>query len=211
MIMDSFYSEEELSTCGLKRYGDHVKVSRKCSLYYAEEIQIGNNVRIDDFCILSGKITIEDYVHISAGVYLFGGEAGITFQHHSSISSQSVVYAVSDDYSGEYLTNSTVESEYRHVINAPVVIGAYSVIGAGTIILPGIVLGEGCGVGAASLVTKNLKEWMIYKGTPAKVYKKRSRKLLEYLDKERKIMCVGGAQINNIFSVCVSVKRGDAA
>lgn len=182
MVMNSFYSEEELSICGFRKYGERVKISRKCSLYNAEEIQVGNDVRIDDFCILSGKITIEDHVHISAGVYLFGGDAGITFLHHSSISSQSVVYAISDDYSGEYLTNSTVASEYRNVINAPVVIGAYSVIGAGTIILPGIILGEGCAVGAASLVTKNLKEWMLYKGTPAKEYKKRSRKLLEYLD-----------------------------
>ena len=64
--MTSFYSEEELKSLGLKHYGKNVLISRKCSIYSAESISIGNHVRIDDFCILSGEITIGDYCHISA-------------------------------------------------------------------------------------------------------------------------------------------------
>ena len=52
----SFYSREELLDLGLKSVGENVRISRKVSIYGAEQISIGDNVRIDDFCILSGII-----------------------------------------------------------------------------------------------------------------------------------------------------------
>ena len=63
---NSFYKKDELKKLGLKHYGNNVLISRKCSIYSPEKISIGNNVRIDDYCILSGNITIKNYVHISA-------------------------------------------------------------------------------------------------------------------------------------------------
>ena len=69
--MSSFYTVEELSSLGLKSYGHNVLISRKCSIYGAVNITIGDNVRIDDFCILSGNITIGSNVHISAYVSLW--------------------------------------------------------------------------------------------------------------------------------------------
>ena len=53
--MNSFYSKEELKEIGFKKYGENVLISRKTSIYNPEKIIIGNNVRIDDFCILSRK------------------------------------------------------------------------------------------------------------------------------------------------------------
>jgi len=71
--MNSFYSTKELASLGLKRYGENVLISRKCSIYGAQSIEIGDNVRIDDFCILSGHIILGSNIHISAYVALFGG------------------------------------------------------------------------------------------------------------------------------------------
>jgi acetyltransferase-like isoleucine patch superfamily enzyme len=44
-------------------------------------------------------------------------------------------------------------------------------IGMGAIILPGVTIGEGAIIGAGSLVTKNIPEWTIAYGCPAKVVK----------------------------------------
>ena len=44
-------------------------------------------------------------------------------------------------------------------------------IGMGAIILPGVTIGEGSIIGAGSLVTKNIPEWTIAYGCPAKVVK----------------------------------------
>ena len=77
--MNSFYSPEELKSLGLKEYGENVLISRKCSIYGAENIRLGSHVRIDDFCVLSGKVELGNYVHIAASCLLYGGSAGITF------------------------------------------------------------------------------------------------------------------------------------
>ena len=58
----SFLNDEQLKDLGLKSYGKNVIISDKASLYNAKNISIGNNVRIDDFCILSagdGGITLK--------------------------------------------------------------------------------------------------------------------------------------------------------
>jgi len=81
----SFYSEEELITIGLKSYGQMVKISRYARIYSPEKISVGDNVRIDDFCILSGDITIGSNIHISAYVALYGTK-GIIMEDYSGIS-----------------------------------------------------------------------------------------------------------------------------
>lgn len=177
--MEQYYSPEELKTLGLKEYGEDVRISRKCSIYGAGNISLGSHVRIDDFCLLSGKISLGSYVHIAAGAMLFGGEAGIRFGDYSTISSRGAVYALSDDYSGEHMTNPTVPEKYTAVAEAPVEIGAHCIIGTGCTVLPGVSLGEGCSVGAMSLINKSLPPWGIYAGIPARRLKERSRKLLD--------------------------------
>lgn len=74
--MNSFYSQEELKKIGFLSVGKNVLISKKASIYNPGVISVGNNVRIDDFCILSGKVTIGSYSHIAAYTALYGGEVG---------------------------------------------------------------------------------------------------------------------------------------
>ena len=120
--MGNFYSVEELKQLGIKKTGENVLISKKASIYGGANISLGNNVRIDDFCILSGNIEIGNYVHISAYAALFAGEAGIKIDDYVAISSRCVVYAVSDDYSGEYMTNPMVPEKYTNVIKKKVLL-----------------------------------------------------------------------------------------
>lgn len=181
--MNSFYSDEELKEIGFNSIGVNVLISRKCSVYGAQNMNIGNNVRIDDFSILSGKIEIGNYVHIAAGVMLFAGDEGIILEDFTGISSRCVVYAVSDDYSGEAITNPTVPDKYRKVGGGKVVFQKHSLIGSGCTVLPNVIIGQGTSVGSMSLVNKSLDDWGIYIGIPCKKIKERSKKLLE-LEKE---------------------------
>jgi len=192
-MQTSFYTEEELKGVGFAKIGKNVLISRKASIYSPELIEIGNNVRIDDFCILSGKIKIGNYVHIAAGCYLFAGDAGIELNDFSGLSSRVAIYAVSDDYSGDFLTNPTVPEEYRHVIKGKVVLGKHVLVGSGTTILPGVFIDEGAAIGAMSLVSKNIGSWKIAVWIPARVINDRSKKLLEL---ERKFLAdLGGGTL----------------
>jgi len=178
VMKDSFLKTSELNEIGFGALGKSVKLSRKASVYSPETISIGDNVRIDDFSILSGNITIGRNVHIGAYSALYG-KFGITLEDFTTISGNVMLYSASDDFSGEFLTNPTVPERYTHVTGGPIVMKRHSIIGAGTIVLPGVVLEEGCAVGAASLVNKSLEGWKIYCGVPAKAIADRKKDLLQ--------------------------------
>jgi acetyltransferase-like isoleucine patch superfamily enzyme len=181
----SYYSIKELTTLGLKKFGSNVKISRYARIYNPGSISIGNNVRIDDFSLLSGgkaPFILEDYIHIAAGVYIWGGE-GFHMKSFTGLASNCKVYTKSDSYCGNYLFGPSVPEKLRKIYGMPLIIEKYSIIGAGTIILPGSIIGEGVAIGSNSLVTKECKPWNIYAGSPAKLIKERSKKLLE-LEKE---------------------------
>lgn len=177
--MDSFYTAEELAKIGFKKIGKNVLISRKASIYGASNMELGNNIRIDDFCFLSGKIILGNYIHISAYSLLVGGKEGIEMEDFSGLSSKVTIYAVSDDYSGEYLTNPTIPSKYTKHISEKVHLKKHVIIGTNTTILPGIILEEGVAIGAMSLVNKNISAWKIAVGIPAKIISERKKKILE--------------------------------
>lgn len=177
--MDSFYSQKEIENLGFGDIGVNVKISRKASFYNPENIFIGNNVRIDDFCILSGNIEIRNYVHIAAYSALYGDSEGIFIDDYSNISSRVMIYAVSDDYSGMSMTNPTIPIEYKNLYKKKVTIKKHVIIGSGCTILPGCKIGEGCAIGCMSLVNKDLASWFLYAGIPAKIIRERKKDLLE--------------------------------
>jgi galactoside O-acetyltransferase len=53
------------------------------------------------------------------------------------------------------------------------------IIGSTSVVMPNVILEEGVAVGALSFVNKSLKEWRIYIGSPVKLLKERSRKIIE--------------------------------
>ncbi len=181
--MNSFYTAEELKGLGFKKIGKDASISRKASFYSVQNISLGDHVRIDDFCILSGKIELGNYVHISAGTYLYGGDAGIKADDFASIASRCAVYALTDDFSGRYMACSAVNEKYRNVIKSEVYIGKHVVVGSGSIILPGVKISEGSAIGAMSLVKESTEEWSINVGIPCVKIRDRERDILE-IEKE---------------------------
>lgn len=179
----SFYSQEELDELGFKACGKDVRISRNAQIYSPERIALGNHVRIDDFCILSGSVTMGNYIHISAYAAIFAGDAGVVVGNYAAISSRVAVYAVSDDYSGDAMTNPTVPDALRKTEEGTVTIAEHVIIGSGCTVLPGVTLHCGAAVGAMSLVNKDLAEWGIYAGIPCKLKKDRNRAPLELAKK----------------------------
>jgi acetyltransferase-like isoleucine patch superfamily enzyme len=187
----AYYTEEQLKKMGFKYIGKNVKISDKASIYNCDQIEIGDNSRIDDFCVISGKIKIGRNVHIAPQCLVAGGEKGIIFEDFTTIAYGVQVFTQSDDYSGKTMTNSTIPKKYKNEYKKEVIVKKYSIVGAGSIVLPGVILEEGTSVGALSLVRKNTEEWSIYVGSPAKKIKNRKKDLLElekeYLENEGKI------------------------
>jgi len=181
-MSNSFYSDGELAKLGLKSFGKNVLISRKCSIYGAQNISIGNNVRVDDFCILSGNIKIGNYVHISAYSALYG-LGGIEIGNFCGVSPRCTLFSASDDFSGEHMISPMVPEELTKVDARKIVMKDYSQLGTNSSIMPGVIIGEGAVLGAHSLVKDNLDDWSISVGVPAKMVKQRSRKVKELSEK----------------------------
>lgn len=181
--MNSFYKTKELQKLGFKSLGKNILLSKKASIYGAENISIGNNVRIDDFVILSGCITIGNYVHVSASSILLSKEEGIFIEDFCALSVGCKVLGSSDDFKGEALVGPCIKMEYRKIISKPIRLGKHSLLGCGSIILPGGNLAEGVSVGASSLIIRETKPWGVYFGIPAKRMMERNKNILK-LEKE---------------------------
>ncbi len=166
---DGFYSPQELQSMGFASVGDNVLLSRLARVYGASNISIGNNVRIDDFVILSGRIDIGNFVHIGAFASITGGKAGVTIGDFCGMSSQSKIFATSDDFVNGYLVGPCVPQSFRNIIEKSVVLTKHCHIGSHSLILPGSFFAQGACLGPMSLnMGRKLQEWSYYFGNPAK-------------------------------------------
>jgi len=180
MLQSRYLTEVELKDFGFKSIGRNVRISTDARIYGPENISIGNDVRIDDFTTLAavnGSITIGNYVFIARNSHL-SGTLGIEMHDFSSMAANTVIYSASDDYSGEYLTAQAIPKEYTTQIGGPVIIGKHVIIGSTCTIIGPSRIGEGCSIGAMTLVQKDLQSWGIYMGIPAKRFKERNKGLL---------------------------------
>lgn len=160
-------------------------VGKNCNIHHTvqvfnDKIEIGDNTRIDAFCILSGNVIIGSHTHIGAGSYLFGG-SGILLEDFAEVSPQCIFHSDCDDWSGNSLVGPQIPSSFKPGIKSgTIIMKKHSLLGARCTVLPGVTIGEGAAVGAHSLIKSNLEPWSIYAGVPAKYINIRSRKMLEF-------------------------------
>lgn len=180
-MTNSFYSEQELEMLGFRSCGKNVLISRFARFYSPNTITIGNNVRIDDFCVLSGDITLGSFIHISAFCALYG-KFGIIMEDYTGLSPRCLLFSGSDDFSGDFLISPMVPNQYTNVTGGVIHLKRFAQLGAVTTVLPNVVLEEGVAVGAMSLVSERLKEWSIFAGSPLRYIKPRKKGLLKHFN-----------------------------
>ena len=141
----SWLTEQELTEIGFASCGSNVRISSKASIYNPSAIHIGDNVRIDDFTVLSageGGIYIGSYIHIAV-FSSFLGVGKIELEDYANISSRVSIYSSNDDYTGISLTGPTIGSRFTGVTTKPVLLRKHAIVGSGSVILPGVTLGSG--------------------------------------------------------------------
>ena len=103
------------------------------------------------------------------------GRAKLIIGNHVDIASDVMIY------NSEHNVHSEEFASETGVIEAPVTIEDYVFIGPRAIILPGVTLKKGAVVGAGAVVTKDVEEYKIVGGVPAKEIGERSVKDLHYI------------------------------
>jgi acetyltransferase-like isoleucine patch superfamily enzyme len=180
------YCREELVDM-LGAVGENVAVNRSVLFYSPKNVFLGDNVRIDGFCILSAGsdgIVLDEHVHLSAYCFLVGARGRIHLQAYSGMASRSTLYTATDDFREGYLTGPTVPAKYRKVRGGDIILGRHGLIGAGSIVLPGVTIGEGAAVGALSLVRKDVPAFALVAGNPLRTLGRRNGDRLQQLENE---------------------------
>lgn len=119
--------------------------------FYPRNIVIGEDTIIGDHVFLDGRDRIE-------------------IGNHTDIASSVMIYNSEHDLS---------DKEFK-AVNAPVKIGDYCFIGPRAIILPGVKIGKGAVVAAGAVVTKDVADFQIVGGVPAKPIGERKNKNPNY-------------------------------
>jgi len=188
----AWLASHQIEAMGFGAVGAGVLLSDKASFHNCANIHLGDNVRIDDFCVLSagaGGIHLGRHIHVAVYSSMIGA-GRISLADFANVSSRVAIYSSSDDFSGAAMTNPTVPAEFTNVSSEPVGIGRHVIIGAGSVVLPGAVLEEGVAVGALSLVAGRCERFGTYAGVPARRIGARSTDLL---DMERRFLAARGA------------------
>lgn len=116
-----------------------------------------------------GNIEIGEDTHVGDNCFL-DGRNKIKIGNHVDIASQVLIYN----------EEHNVHSEKFEATSGSVEIGDYVFIGPRAIILPGVKIGKGAVVAAGAVVTKDVGEFEIVGGVPAKVIGERKVKDLNY-------------------------------
>lgn len=116
-----------------------------------------------------GKIRIGRDTIIGEGTVLDGRDE-IIIGDHVDIASEVMIYNAEHD----------VHDPRFSAVSGKVVIEDYVFIGPRAIILPGVTIHKGAVIGAGAVVTKDVSEYAIVGGVPAKIITERKTKDLQY-------------------------------
>lgn len=135
----------------LKNKGKQIRIHSRASIRNAQNIHMGNNVRITmDCCIWAeknSKIVFGDNVLVGPGVKIFSGNHGTVLNN--------------------------IPMVFQERSEADIFIGSDVWIGANCVIVSGITIADGAIVAAGSVVTKSVLKNTIIGGVPAKFIKNR--------------------------------------
>ncbi len=88
----------------------------------------------------------------------------LTIGDHATVSQYSFLCTASHD----------ITDPHMKLVTAPIRVGAHSWVCAGVFVSAGVCIGEGAVIGAMSVVTRNVDDWTVVGGNPARFLKFRS-------------------------------------
>ena len=163
---DGSFSPEDLAFLG-----KDTVIEKGVLIFHPENIRIGDRVYVGHNTILKGYY--RNRMEIGSGTWIgqqcfFHSAGGIKIGNDVGIGPAVKIVTSSHalDEKGKPILHSRVEC-------APVVVEDGCDIGTGAILLPGVRVGKGAQVGAGSVVTKDVMDYAVVAGSPARLVRMR--------------------------------------
>ena len=142
------YSREELLALGFESVGADVMVSRDVR-FFAISGSLGDRVRIDTYCIVTGQVELGADVHIAPLCFLSATGGRISMARGSGMGPQVAMLTRSDDY-------TTADLGAGDKLSGDIIVGENSIIGAGCKILPGVTIGHDASIGTNCVISRDV-------------------------------------------------------
>lgn len=126
-------------------------------------IRVGDDSTIAADCFLHGPITLGRRVSLNHAVSIDGGRRGVTIGDDTRIATGVAIYAFNHGIAAA----ATVREQ--PVTSEGISIGADVWIGANAGITDGVTIADHAVVGMGAVVTRDVPEWAIVAGSPARV------------------------------------------
>lgn len=143
------------------RIGIRVKITRPWAVSIGKRVEVEEDVFIK-MVTESARFMAGDYVFIGKGVEIDVAEKVVIGAH--SLLAPGVFIA---DHEHNIVRDKQIDEQ--GCISKPVVIGEDVWIGTHAVILAGITIGNGAVVGAGAVVTKDVPEYAVVAGVPARI------------------------------------------
>lgn len=156
----------------LHRIGAHVIFEAGVRIWHPETIELGTNLYIGHDAMLKGyykgRMVIGDDTWIGQGAFFHSaGDLHIG----CGVGVGPFVRILTSSHAESPRPSAIMEAP---LVFAPVTIGDGCDLGVGALILPGVTLGRGVQVGAGAVVTKDVPDFAIVAGNPARILRYRS-------------------------------------
>ena len=128
---------------------------------------LGRKSVVESYCCINnavGDVTIGDYSRIGIHCTVIGP---VCIGHHVNLAQGITVTALNHNFE-----DTSKRIDEQGISTKPVVIGDDVWIGTNAVILPGVKIGTHSIVAAGAVVTKDVPEYSLVAGVPAKVIKK---------------------------------------
>lgn len=173
-----------------KKVGSGLIIWRNVVIRHTNKIEIGDNVTIDDNCLIDARgvgsngLVIEDNVIINRNCMIQAKSGPVRIGTHTSLGSNSVIVSMDGvnieervlTAGGCYISAGAYHfddpdaavMDQGAFAKGAIHIGANSWLGTGVIVLDGVQIGKGAIIGAGAVVAKNVPDQAIAAGVPAK-------------------------------------------
>ena len=163
---DGSFTREQFASIG-----EHVVLESGALVWHPETISLGENVYIGHRTMLKGHplglMYVGNDTWIGQDVFLHSA-GGIKIGNQVGIGPRVMVLTSTHD-----ISNRQQAILDAPLIFAPVVIHDDADLGIASVILPGVTIGRGAQVGAGAIVTKDVPDYAIVAGNPARILKYR--------------------------------------
>lgn len=154
----------------------NVRLGKKTKIFHKNLVNL-YGCKIGDDCIIGAFVEIRDDVKIGNRVKIQAGAFipdGVTIEDEVLIGPYAVF--TNDLYPRATNPDGSLKKEADWEIT-PTLVKKKASIGANATIICGVIIGEGAIVGSGAVVTKNVPDWTIVAGNPARILRKIKVKL----------------------------------